>query len=337
MGEAPGQEESEKGRPFVGPSGMELRRMLRTLGVALDDLFVTNAFSRRPPGNDLGPAYGVPRGAPGACIDLGPLTTNPTFYMHEEHLGELERLHGELTECSPNIVIALGNTACWALGLGNGINSLRGALHPVRLSTGRELKVLPTYHPAAVLREWPLRVVTMADLQKALLESDSPELTFDNTELWLEPSLNDLHEFASRYMEHSNILATDVETRQGQITCLSFAPDGEHSLVIPFWREGPHPHYWRTPGEEASAWRFVKRWIEDAGVTKVTQNGLFDIQYFRAHGMNPRGFREDTMLAHHSLFPEQRKGLGFLGSLYANYPNWKSMRTFKREEFKRDE
>ena len=43
------------------------------------------------------------------------------------------------------------------------------------------------------------------------------------------------------------------------------------------------------------------------------------------------------MLAHHSLYSELQKGLGFLGSIYTNYPSWKSMRTFKREEqLKRD-
>jgi DNA polymerase I-like protein with 3'-5' exonuclease and polymerase domains len=87
---------------------------------------------------------------------------------------------------------------------------------------------------------------------------------------------------------------------------------------------------------EAKQW--VRGIIENPRLVKVLQNGLYDIQYFKAEGMNPRAFREDTMIAHHSLYSEQRKGLGFLGSIYANVPSWKHMRTYKQEELtKRDD
>ena len=339
VGEAPGEEESRLGRPFVGPTGRELRRMLRVIGVGMDDCLVTNVFDRQPSSdNNLAVGYGVGKADEGAMVELGPMTSNPTSYMHRDHQGQLARLWGELEAARPNVIVALGNTACWALGLGQGIGTLRGAVHLWDAPSGRRVKVLPTFHPSAVVREWPLRSITIADLEKAHSESHTPNLHFDNTEIWLAPTLDDLSLFSHLHMANPSILALDVETKQGQITCLSLAPTPTHAIVVPFWQEGPDPNYWPDPATETAAWRWIKGWVEDERIVKVTQNGLYDTMYLRSHGMVPRGFVEDTMLAHHSLYGEMRKGLGFLGSIYANVPHWKSMRTYKKEEqLKRDD
>lgn len=355
IGEAPGRDESRERIPFVGPSGRELRRMLATIGVRLDEVYRTNVFNQQPPGNELHLGYGVPRDHPMACQEIGPLTTKPTTYLHRNHLSQLERLRGEILACAPNVIVALGGTATWALGLGGGISNLRGSVHLFE-EGGRRFKVLPTFHPAAVLREWPLRVTALADLEKAVRESATAALTFDNTELWLRPTLDDLREFGERYMENATECAVDVETRRGQISCISFAPTVDHALVIPFWVDqgraevgngggvggdtgGPSPHYWPTQIEEKKAWQWVRGVVESPTITKVTQNGIYDQTYFRnPHGMTPRGFREDTMLLHHSLFSELRKGLGYLGSIYASVPSWKNLRTYRKEEqLKRDD
>lgn len=334
IGEAPGAEESQQLRPFVGPSGRELRRMLKTVGVDMDTCWRTNVFTKRPPDNNLAAGYGVLRDDPLACIELGPLTKQPTTFLSRAHFGQLQELRQSILAVSPNVIIALGGTATWALGLSGGISNLRGAVHLWRDEpTGRTIKVVPTFHPAAVLREWPLRVTAIADLEKAINESASPELQFDNTELWLRPTLDDLEEFGSRFMENATICATDVETRKGQISCLSFAPDVGHALVIPFWIDNGGPHYWPDPAAECAAWRWTRRWIEKVSLVKVTQNGVYDMMYFRnPHGMTPRGFVEDTMLQSHSLYSELRKGLGYLASIYCNVPHWKDMRTYKKEE-----
>lgn len=310
--------------------------MLRTIGANLDDCRKINVFSRRPDGNNLA-LYGVERGHPDAWVELGPLTLNPITYMHTAHIHEVERVHAELRDCNPNVILALGNTATWALGLGQGISALRGNVHTTTIpGMERPVKVLPTYHPAMVLRQWDQRVIAIADLQKAINESHSPDFSFDNTELWLNPSLDDLDTFDRLYMVPAHICAADIETKRGQITCISFAPSVDVSLVIPFWIEGECPNYW-SQRDEAAAWRYVRKWMERADLTKVFQNGTYDLFYLKAY-CKPRGCSEDTMLASHSLYSELNKGLGFLGSLYANVPAWKKMRSFKREEqLKRDD
>lgn len=334
LAEAPGSEEVAKGKPLVGPSGYELRRMLNTIGTNLDDCYKCNVFSRQPAGNNL---HLYCNDDPERQYrDRGPLASNPQGWMDREHLHELDRLQGEIAEVNPNVVVALGNTATWALGLGLGVKSLRGSTHTTDI-IGRPLKVVPSYHPAAILRQWDLRVVALADMEKAVVESHSPAFSFDNSELWLNPTLSDLREFDLMHMARATICACDIETKRGQITAISFAPTPDVSLCIPFWLDGPNPSYWDTAEDEALAWSFVRKWMERSDLVKVFQNGLYDLQYLMHH-CTPRACTEDTMLMHHSLYSELQKGLGFLGSVYANVPSWKSMRTFKKEEqLKRDD
>lgn len=336
IGEAPGDEESIRLRPFVGPSGQELRRMLRTVGVNMEDCYVTNVFSCQPSGNNLSLYGDGDRSGLGGT--LGPLTSNPTTFVSDEHYHHITRLHAELTTLSPNIAIALGNTALWALGLGQGIKALRGSLSAIQLpNLARPLKVLPTYHPAAVLRDYSLRIIAISDLQKAVNESHSPTLTFDSTTLWLAPGLDDLREFDAVHMAPARECAVDIETKRGQISCVSFAPSVDHSLVIPFWIEGHSPNYWHSIEEEALAWAFIRKWMEREDLVKVFQNGLFDVQYL-GRMCTPRNCTADTMLAHHSLFSELPKDLGFLGSVYASFQAWKRLRHAPQaDRLKRDE
>lgn len=335
LAEAPGSEESQHLRPLVGLSGRELSRMLRTIGVNLDDCFRTNVFSRQPPANDIA-HFGTPNPSP-ESRRLGPLTSNPQRWVADEHLGELERLRRELVQCDPHVVVALGNTATWALLGQLGISNLRGVLHLSDFLPSRTLKVIPTFHPAAVLRQWDLRGVAIADLDKAYAESHYPEARYDNTELWLAPTLEDLDTFGQRFLVSATEVAMDIETKRGHIDCISLAPSPDVSICVPFWfRSGEE--FWPNIEDELAARAWVNHWLAKPDLVKVFQNGLYDLQYLRVEGFTPVNCSEDTMLAHHSLYSELRKGLGFLGSVYANRPGWKSLATFKKEEqLKRDD
>lgn len=336
LAEAPGDVESAKGVPLVGPSGYELRRMLNTIGVELNDTRRINVFSRQPTDNNLH-LYGATE-PDRAFRDLGPLASNPLTYMDAQHCGELARVRSEISACNPNVIIALGNTATWALGLGLGIGALRGSVHTTNIN-GRTIKVVPTYHPASVLRQWDQRVIALADLAKAERESHYPELRFDNTELWLNPTLDDLEEFDRVHMQSASRCACDIETKRGQIDFICFTPEpADVSISIPFWVAGLQPNYWPTPRDECAAWRYVHRWMEREDLVKVFQNGMFDLSHIPQTGCTPRNCSEDTMLQSHSLYSELQKGLGFLGSIHTNVPSWKKMIHVKNEDLlKRDD
>jgi len=333
VGEAYGEQEEKAQTAFVGAAGYELNRMLDEAGLRRADCYVTNVFNRRPTNNKIeafcGPKQEGIRGYP-------PLTKSG--YVRKEYVPELERLADEIVSYNPNLILALGNTPLWALGGKTGITKYRGVPF-ISTHTATGYKVLPTYHPAGIFRQWSHRPIAIVDLIKAKRESEYPEIRRPHREIWIEPSLEDLEEFYNRYINvPPKRVSVDIETVGDQITCIGFAPTPRIALVIPFYdsrRKGRH--YWFDRDRERLAWLFVKRILSDKDIKKTFQNGAYDIAFqWRSMGLETYGADEDTMLLHHSLQPESLKGLGFLGSIYTDEGAWKIERkgtsTIKRDE-----
>lgn len=347
VGEAWGSTEAELGKPFCGESGKELFRMLgeATPGLApklhaqvcesmkyghswvtqreawLSEarFAFTNVFAFRPHGNDIAslcskraelPAsYGLPQLAQGK-------------YIKPEFLPELDRLRIEIAQSRPNLLVALGNTACWALLQAANIGSIRGNVTQDAFG----VKVLPTYHPAGVLRNWAWRPVVVMDLIKAGREGASPELVRPARRVHINPTLAEVCEWRDDLLaKPPELLSVDIETGAGQIKCIGFAGSITESFLVPFVDlSHPSGSYWGSVEDELEAWACVKAVLE-APIPKLGQNFIYDLQYITRMGILPSACLEDTMLLHHSLFPEMQKGLGFLGSIYTNEASWKLM------------
>lgn len=326
VGEAWGADEERERKPFVGASGRLLNAMLAQVGISRKECLVTNVFNLRPYRNDVKTLCGPKaEGIPG----LPPLA--PGKYVKAEYGGEILRLHDELRKAKPNVIVALGASAAWATLGTSGIRKIRGAAAPSPFG-----KVLPTYHPAAVLREWTLRPILLADLMKARREAEYPEVRRPEREIWIDPTLEDLFRFEREHIAPNCDLSIDIETTADSITCIGFAPTPWVALVVPFFDpRKPDGNYWRTAQEERTAWDWVKR---ICGLRKriVFQNGLYDMHFlWRTMGITVPYAEDDTMLLHHALQPELEKGLGFLGSIYTDEASWKFMRktnTVKRED-----
>lgn len=328
VGEAWGEHEERQRMPFVGPSGYHLNQMLQEAGIDRTQCFITNVFNLRPkPTNDIHNLCGdKSSGIPGR----GALS--PGKYVRKEFAGELARLFKELDECRANVIVALGGTAAWAILGQAGISKLRGTV------TGSIYgKVLCTYHPAAVLRDWSLRPVTVMDLMKAKRESEFPELRRPERYIWLEPTIEDLEVYYRDYLVKAEAIAFDIETAGDQITCIGFSPGPSSAIVVPFTDpRRASGSYWGTLSDEVTVWKWVRR-VLDLPCPKIAQNGLYDINFlWRGYGIPVRNFVDDTMLLHHSLHPEAEKGLGFLGSVYTNEPAWKLMRPRGKGTIKKD-
>lgn len=317
-GEAPGKDEELLGQPFVGASGQELKRMLAESGISYADCSVSNVFLFRPENNKI-ETLCVKKAE--AQYDYPPPLSQGK-YFRRDLLPNRERLYAEIESSGANLVLALGNTACWALLDKTGISSLRGA---VTRSPHISAKVIPLYHPAAILRNWELRHTSVVDLLKAKRESLTKEILYDEVTVIIEPELSDLADFYQR-ARSASCMACDIETNPSrrQILCIDFTI-GSTSLVCPFVdRRQMDYSYWRALRDEASAWAFVRAMLK-LPIPKVFQNGLYDISWlWKIAGTTPAGSCEDTMLFHHSLFPEMTKGLDFLGSIYCNLPAWKT-------------
>lgn len=366
LGEAWGEQEAMVGLPFVGSSGQELWRMLGEAlpqvapelhGVAsaahrfaaawvrkrdpwleAAGIAFANVFNFRPPDNKMeylctskeeaGKGYPWPAYSQGKYIEEAHAT---------KAMADLRRL---LEAARPSLVIAMGNTACWAMLGQTNIGQIRGTTSVGMLG----IKVLPTYHPAGVLRQWSWRPIVLADLMKAWRESQFPEVRRPARTVLVNPTEVELRWGADRVIREAlageRIISADVETKKRQITCISFAGSTTFGLVIPFVDEGKKGgSYWETHAQEVRAWGVVKELLEHPATQKLGQNFLYDLQYILPMAIRPAKCEEDTMLLHHAHFPELQKGLGFLGSIYTDEPAWKLMRRQRAADMmeKRDE
>lgn len=328
LGEAPGEEEDKIGQPFVGASGQELTRMLADAGLQRRDIFLTNVFDQRPPGNKL-VEWAVPKkdsgGGPWPSIAQGKYLPSSLW------LEAQERVSAELGRVQPNLLICLGNTAS-ILALHSGsISKIRGA---VAHSPVFNLKILPTYHPAAVLRSWDLRSIVVLDFIKARNEQEFPDLRFPDRLIHIAESRADFNEILQWALLQDR-LSIDIETARGQITCVGFGTPWR-SYVIPICWVNKPGHLWSFDDELAAV--LTIKAICESPVEKVGQNLLYDIQYlYRLYGIRVNNFQHDTMIAHHIYMPELQKSLGFLGAAYADVPAWKFLRARGQTEGKRDD
>lgn len=145
LGEAPGREEDRQGKPFVGRAGQLLDRMLASIGHSRtggDDggaACITNAVYWRPPGN-----------------------RNPT---PREAAICLPFVHRFIALSAPKVIVTLGNVPTQALVPGTpGITRARGTLLRWTVPGGGEIPVMPTFHPAFLLRSPLQKRLAWADL-----------------------------------------------------------------------------------------------------------------------------------------------------------------------------
>lgn len=316
VGEAWGRKEAEKGKPFVGPSGALLRSYLTVHGIDIRDCYLTNVFNLYPQSGKIESLCG-----PKASAIFAMPAIKSGKWIDRKYTHELERLYREIRTVKPTIILALGNIACWALLRKPGIKKIRGA--PLIGVDG--IKVLPSYHPAYILRDMKQRPVLFSDIRKLAREMHFPEVRRPERQFLIPETVEEIASF-DKHIATASELSIDIETWQGQITCIGFATSPALCMVIPFVNRKGDGNYWQSEQDEVRAWQWVRKWCESS-IPKVGQNFLYDIRYlYVVMGIEMRGEIRDTMLKHHAMQPEMEKSLGFLGSLYTNEPSWKFMR-----------
>lgn len=336
VGEAWGAEEERERMPFVGPSGRVLDGMLRAAGIDRSQCLLTNVFNLRPtPTNDIANLCGMKKDV---RHRFAPLSSGK--YILDKYLAEVDRLREELLDFRPNVIVALGGTATWCLLNYGGISRIRGTTAGSLLGAPinvEGLKVLPTYHPAAVIRDWSQRPITILDLRKAAREAAFPEVRRPARTVYIPETIDELRQLYDEHLATAHELAFDIETAKGQITCIGFSPSAGTAIVVPFVdMRKQSGSYWPSAGDERSAWAFVRR-VLDLPCRKVGQNGLYDLNFLWArYGIPVRNYSDDTMLLSHALQPELSKGLAFLGSIHTDEPAWKLQRSKNLETIKRE-
>jgi DNA polymerase len=142
IGEAPGADEDRRGEPFVGKAGQLLDRMIAAMGWTREAVYITNVLKCRPPGNRDPQADEV-----AACEPF---------------------LARQIEAISPRVIVTLGKPAAHlVLRTTAPISALRG-----RWQEYRGIRVMPTFHPAFLLRSPERKRETWDDLKKVIAELD---------------------------------------------------------------------------------------------------------------------------------------------------------------------
>jgi uracil-DNA glycosylase family 4 len=142
VGEAPGADEDRAGEPFVGAAGQLLTKMIEAMGRTRQDVYICNVIKCRPPGN-----------------------RNP----EPDEVAACEPfLRKQLAALRPRVIVTLGKFAAHCLlGVDTPITRLRGTFQ-----SWEGVPVMPTYHPAYLLREPTRKREAWEDLQQVMSALD---------------------------------------------------------------------------------------------------------------------------------------------------------------------
>src|SRR5574341_66300 len=212
IGEAPGEQEVKSGRPFVGAAGHRLREWMGDIGLRREEVYITNTFPYRPPGNKL---EAVPR---------------------EERAVEVAALHDRIAALEdPRLLVPMGNAALEAITGKGSITKYRGSILAYTDRRGRQIKVVPTIHPAATFRQPGLERACRHDWARVAAEAAYPEMWLPVRDHQIAPTLQDVRHFLAQreaaYLDgHREILAVDIENPKNEMVCIGFSVD-------PRWRD----------------------------------------------------------------------------------------------------
>lgn len=144
IGEAPGKQENEQGRPFVGPAGKLLGRELTRLGLDVDSVAYANVVCCQP-------------------------VRQPATPTNKEMAACRQNLVAQLELIQPEFVLLVGATAVASFWRSMGVKTIRGAWWQLSTTPTLTTWCFATIHPAAVLRDRHLRDGFVADLESFLL------------------------------------------------------------------------------------------------------------------------------------------------------------------------
>lgn len=333
VGEAPGREEEYAGKPFVGAAGNMLRHLCARSGIDYNACYVTNVMDVRPPGNSF--SYFYDGKSPSRSLEDAWAT-----------------LRAKIVEINPRVVIALGREPLRAICNKSSIKDYRGTW-----LSYKGIPVLPTYHPAYLLRVYGDHATVITDLRKAA--NDAPEVF---PPMILRPTLDQVADWIKDTIKNYTRVSFDIETIGRSVRCLGFARgDCKHAdrivvsrlekaynvdaICIPFIQfkssmmasqigstgivtlpsmvsQSNGSSYW-TEHDEVRVLDLVQS-LFASGIEVVGQNSIgFDEPILqREFGLVIGNHHLDTMHAFHVLYPELPMSLNYLCSIFTNYPNY---------------
>jgi len=319
IGEAPSYAETAAGKPFVGPSGRELDRLLRESGINRGDTWITNVFKYEIPQQQKGKYTPSWKRAESIGINV------------EQSLQELQL---EINAIKPNCILALGKTALWALSGRTEIGHYRGS---IMLGMGH--KFVATYHPAHLLHQakggefkgyWN-RIIMVLDFKRALHQSSFPDLRLPHRTLSVASNSYHLSQFLNKYKNYIHP-SIDIESLNCIPTCIGISFVPQEGMTIPLWNTNGISS---IPNSDlVQCWLLLAQFLAESDV--IGQNFNYDRDKLKRLGFVVRSIHSDTMMKAFTINPELPKNLGFNTSIYTEEPFYKDEGMYGEYDKKKD-
>lgn len=294
IAEAPGSDEEKEGRLLIGASGNKWEIVLGRNGISRDTIFAGNLFNYRPENNKFERLVGQPELY--ACINT---------------------LYDYLREHKPTIICTMGN---WPLYFftgkkgkkpGTGILNWRGSIMTSNVVGLEDVKVIPTVHPAAILRSSSLYPIFDADIKRVIQDSAFPELRLPERKFIIAPKHDELLYWTEELLK-ADKLAVDIENvrNSSHIMCVGFASSAKLGVCI-------------ENSENDSITRDCLWRLLSSPIPKIFHFGTHDTEVLRANGYEVNNYWWDTIIGQHVMWPELPRSLAYLTSIYTREPYYK--------------
>lgn len=247
VGEAPGQEEAARGRPFVGKTGKEQDAHLERNGLSRRDFYITNLRKTFIPGN--------PAPTPEEVAKWGPV------------------LEQEIENVRPKFILAVGgHSVRYFLGEGAHLDAVHGIPHQI-LRGGRAITILPGYHPAARFYAPDLLQFILYDYARAAAAIRGEIPLNPPTDQYPSPKYTDADDRDLEVLADCGELAVDTEGVPGDEW--SFQLTGTPGTGVVVRRSNPRF------AQSLRAFRRIAK-----GKILIGHNLLYELEMFRAMGLD---------------------------------------------------
>ena len=288
VGEAPGFDEEQEGKPFIGKSGELLWNTLGNDNISRDNVSIANLCQYRPSNNKFS-----------------------TILQSKALTDGIVELATYIREAGTNIkaIAALGKFPLFYLTGKDSITNYRGSILPCTFNPN--IKVIPTYHPSYILRTPSHYPSFASDLGRVVEDSHFPEFKYVKREFLYNKFGMELEMLVQEF-EDSEYLSIDIESVKGstKILCVGFAKSGQKALCI-----AP------TSMQAESA---IRRLLNCRAAKIFHNGGAFDVEMLLLNGYKVSNFYWDTMIAQRVAWPELPSSLAYLTSLYTREPYYKT-------------
>lgn len=270
VGENPGKNEDKKGIPFIGKSGELLDKILKETGLNRDDIYITNAVK---------------------CF-----THNEETKPTKKEINCCKKyLFSEIKKVQPIVIGALGATAMELLLYRTKISKFK---NNVFMNEQFKIKVVPTYHPAHVLRNPGNYSSFVKGIELIADEVDDIEILLykkEKANYRILEDISKIHKAFNYLFDDAEEFSMDVETssldyRIARILSIQFSWKSRTGIAIP----------WKIISEDPTLFNRLKLLLATDKL-KIGQNIKFDIQMLLANKIRTKTPWFDTMLAHHLL------------------------------------